>query len=96
MLSQFQEAFCNLDDHERLQTRCCLTIKILRMILPLSFQSLSPEIRKELLQKKAMYLFTRQEPKFVVDVFQALHDRIEVYSHRDKHFQVLRSQKENE
>ncbi|HEX8315358.1 MAG TPA: hypothetical protein VF609_10210 [Flavisolibacter sp.] len=62
------------------------------MVLPLSFYSLSPEIRHELLKRKARYLFTRQEPKFFVDVFQATHDRIEVYSHRDKHFQQLRSQ----
>ncbi|HYO21020.1 MAG TPA: hypothetical protein VER36_01360 [Flavisolibacter sp.] len=66
------------------------------MILPLSFRSLSPEIRRELLQRDAKYLFSRQEPKFVIDVFQALHQRIEVYSHRDKRFQVIRSQKEKE
>ncbi|HUC81266.1 MAG TPA: hypothetical protein VMR70_10140 [Flavisolibacter sp.] len=62
------------------------------MILPLNFHLMRPEIRQELLRRKADYLFTRQEPKFFVDVFQAMHNRIEVYYHRDKHFQELRSQ----
>jgi hypothetical protein len=52
---------------------------------------MQPEIRQELLRRKANYLFTRQEPKFFVDVFQAMHNRIEVYYHRDKQFQELRS-----
>ena len=58
-------------------------------ILPLGFYLLPHKIQEELLKRGAEYLFSRQEPKYIVDVFHTSKGRIELYIHRGgKYMQI--------
>lgn len=50
-------------------------------MLATDFQYLALQQQKVLLQKKGQYMYTRQEPKFFIDLFELDDLIVEVYYH---------------
>lgn len=63
------------------------------MTLPLNYCLFTPGIKEILRQRKAEYIFSRQEPKFTVDVFETKEGVVEVYVHKRGEYQSLSDQK---
>ena len=59
------------------------------MILPLNYYLFTSGIKQVLREKDAEYLFSRQEPKFIVDVFETGDSLIEVYIHKTGYCQLF-------
>ena len=63
------------------------------VILPLTYYLFTPRIQEILRNKKADYLFSRQEPKFFIDIFQTSDGFVEVYIHKSGYCHSLSHQK---